>query len=145
MSMQSYSRLMPPPSLPMSPPSFPPGALFLSEQSAFSHWEFTAYPRVNTPSSWPSSNSFAPPPSSSWNRSAGHRSDGYSEAHQHYASQREAWAKKAYQSNLGETIGIIMQVLREVPGKPKGQLVQVSYRCSPSFYVQNLTISLSES
>jgi hypothetical protein len=38
---------------------------------------------------------------------------------------RAAWAQRAYQGNPAETIGIIMQVLRDVPGKTKGIVVEV--------------------
>jgi hypothetical protein len=52
--------------------------------------------------------------------------NGYSAAHTLYESHRAAWAKKAYQGNPAETIGILMQVLHEVSGKPKGVIVKVS-------------------
>ncbi|KAJ7750708.1 hypothetical protein DFH07DRAFT_961305 [Mycena maculata] len=66
-----------------------------------------------------------PPPSSQWAGSSGQvYTGGYSENHAHYGSQRAAWASKAYQSGSPETIGIIMQVLREIPGKFRGQIVE---------------------
>jgi hypothetical protein len=58
--------------------------------------------------------------------------NGYSAAHTVYESHRAAWAKKAYQGNLAETISILMQVLHEVSGKPKGIIVKVSEMLSPS-------------
>ncbi|KAJ7214557.1 hypothetical protein GGX14DRAFT_392581 [Mycena pura] len=82
------------------------------------------YPHVAVPSSWGRSMSFPAPPSQ-WNGTSSHvYPRGYSDAHAHYPAQREAWASRAYQSSPAETIGIIMQVLREIPGKFKGQIIQ---------------------
>ncbi|KAJ7925771.1 hypothetical protein B0H13DRAFT_1862856 [Mycena leptocephala] len=79
------------------------------------------YPRVNVPSLWNGQMLYpmpAPEPS-------GYRlANGYSAAHTFYESHRAAWAKKAYQGNPAETIGILMQVLHEVSGKPKGVIVK---------------------
>ncbi|KAJ7775967.1 hypothetical protein DFH07DRAFT_983119 [Mycena maculata] len=79
---------------------------------------------IHIPNSWNAPMSF-PPPSSQWAGSSGQvYTGGYSENHAHYGSQRAAWASKAYQSGSPETIGIIMQVLREIPGKFRGQIVE---------------------
>ncbi|KAJ7832142.1 hypothetical protein B0H14DRAFT_3142965 [Mycena olivaceomarginata] len=82
------------------------------------------YPRVAIPSSWSGYTSY-PMPGSQWNEPPGYRhANGYSDAHSQYNVHRAAWAQRAYQGNQAETIGIIMQVLRDVPGKTKGIVVE---------------------
>ncbi|KAJ7729285.1 hypothetical protein B0H14DRAFT_3169237 [Mycena olivaceomarginata] len=82
------------------------------------------YPRVAIPSSWSGYTSY-PMPGSQWNEPPGYRhANGYSDAHSQYNVHRAAWAQHAYQGNPAETIGIIMQVLRDVPGKTKGIVVE---------------------
>ncbi|KAJ7827345.1 hypothetical protein B0H14DRAFT_3720876 [Mycena olivaceomarginata] len=82
------------------------------------------YPRVAIPSSWSGYTSY-PMPGSQWNEPPGYRhANGYSDAHSQYNVHRAAWAQRAYQSNPAETIGIIMQVLHDVPGKTKGIIVE---------------------
>ncbi|KAF7975162.1 hypothetical protein HWV62_10343 [Athelia sp. TMB] len=49
---------------------------------------------------------------------------GYTPAHTSYHDARNQWAKTAYAKSGVEVITIIFQLLREVPGKPKGQLVK---------------------
>ncbi|KAJ7177076.1 hypothetical protein C8R46DRAFT_48284 [Mycena filopes] len=79
------------------------------------------YPRVTIPGSFGAPAIFTPPGSQGGSHSY---PKGYSDAHAHYSDQREAWAKRAYAGGAGETIGIIMQVLHDVPGKfKKGGLV----------------------
>lgn len=82
------------------------------------------YPRVDIPSSWDASAAFPPSHWPGASTHGHHHPKGYSEAHSQYAFQRELWAKKSY-PNLGETMAILIQILHEIPGKPKGHLVQV--------------------
>ncbi|KAJ6617309.1 hypothetical protein B0H10DRAFT_1948394 [Mycena sp. CBHHK59/15] len=95
----AYSNMMPPPSIP------------------------SGYPRVAVPSSWSGALPFQPPPAQGPNSSSYRYASGYSDAHVSYMAQQEAWARKAYPTNLGETIALVYQVLHEVEGKFKGQLV----------------------
>lgn len=52
---------------------------------------------------------------------------GYTASHGLYAAERERWSKMSYQSMIGETISITMQVLHEVHGKTKAVLVAVRF------------------
>ncbi|KAJ7143396.1 hypothetical protein C8R43DRAFT_954171 [Mycena crocata] len=78
------------------------------------------HPRIDVPSSW--RNSMAP----SAPYAHHHTSYGYSQAHPHYPSAREMWAKKAYQGTgqPDEQIRIIMEVMRKISGQLKGKLVE---------------------
>lgn len=112
-----YSSMMPP----------PPAPYGVSSQSRVTLTDLPqGYPQIAVPSSWGGSLSMPPPSSALAGTPSGSQyPKGYSVAHLHYQSQRSAWASKAYQSTPAETIGILMQVLREVPGKLGGVSVQV--------------------
>lgn len=63
---------------------------------------------------------------STWNAPPSSQAIGYTSSHLHYAAERERWAKTSYSSSILETVDLIVQVLHEIPGKPKGTLVNVS-------------------
>ncbi|KAK7027198.1 hypothetical protein R3P38DRAFT_2476409, partial [Favolaschia claudopus] len=42
---------------------------------------------------------------------------GYSAAHASYGAERQAWASRAYHHDPAESIGLILQILHEVPVK----------------------------
>ncbi|KAJ7939543.1 hypothetical protein B0H13DRAFT_1850332 [Mycena leptocephala] len=50
---------------------------------------------------------------------------GYSSAHALYGASREMWAKRAYQSSVGDTITLRFKVLHEIYGKPKEVTIQI--------------------
>ncbi|KAJ7795511.1 hypothetical protein B0H14DRAFT_3495846 [Mycena olivaceomarginata] len=113
---------------------------------ALSTWYISTiwYPAVSIPSSWTRQTSYQMP-GSQWNSEPpGYRhANGYSDAHALYGAHRKAWAKRAYQGNAVETIGVLMQVLRDVPGKAKGVIVlnlsegkEIPANATPTFLIE---------
>lgn len=100
----------------MAPPPLPLGA-----QAHVSH-----LPNVSVPSAWLAKPGDYVP-----------SAIGYTPAHDYYRREREQWGKKSYQEKVGETVKIIMQVLYAVPGKAKGNLVEVQYFCFVNYGLLN--------
>lgn len=97
------------------------GYSMMPPPSAFPGYSQATVPNVGVPSAWSSrAGDFL---SSSATPSA----LGYTASHGLYAAERERWSKMSYQSMIGETISITMQVLHEVPGKTKAVLVAVIF------------------
>ncbi|KAK6988419.1 hypothetical protein R3P38DRAFT_3291150 [Favolaschia claudopus] len=74
-------------------------------------------PHINVPSSW------GAPGHQSTSSTTYFQPNGYSAAHASYGAERQAWASRAYHHDPAESIGLILQILHEVPGKLKGTLV----------------------
>ncbi|KAJ7181410.1 hypothetical protein C8R43DRAFT_1116787 [Mycena crocata] len=93
---------------------------------SYSHGvQHPGYPQVQVPTSWQNQMSYTPLlPSyqSSGTTNYGY-ARGYSSDHSHYEASRQRWARTSYQGATGETIGLIAQVLHEVPTKMKGPIV----------------------